>query len=81
MLLDEPLLGLAPVIEKRLVNAIQDINKELGLTIMISEQYARPLIPIIDYCYVLENGGKIFEGTREDFKKNPDVMEAYFGGL
>lgn len=81
LLLDEPLLGLAPLVEKRLAKAIKDINRELGLTILITEQYARPIVPVVDYCYVLENGGTVFEGTKEEFKKNPDVMDAYFGGM
>lgn len=81
LVLDEPLLGLAPLVEKRLAKAIREINRQLGLTILLSEQYAKPLIPIVDYCYVLENGGVVFDGTREDFKSNPDVMDAYFGGM
>lgn len=81
LILDEPLLGLSPLVEKRLAKAIKEINSRLGLTILLSEQYARPLIPIIDYCYVLENGGVVFEGTREDFARNPDVVDAYFGGM
>ncbi|WP_208598383.1 ABC transporter ATP-binding protein [Desulfatiglans anilini] len=81
LLLDEPLLGLAPLVEKRLAKAVKEINEELGLTMLISEQYAKPIVPVVDYCYVLENGGIIFEGTKDDFKKNPDVMDAYFGGM
>lgn len=81
LLLDEPLLGLAPVVEKRLVAAVKVINAELGLTILISEQYAKPIVPVIDYCYILESGGSVFEGVREEFQDNPDVMDAYFGGV
>ena len=81
LLLDEPLLGLAPLVEKRLAKAVKEINRQLGLTILITEQYARPIVPVVDYCYVLENGGTVFEGTKEEFKKNPDVMDAYFGGM
>ena len=81
LLLDEPLLGLAPLIEERLAKAVKEINRQLGLTILISEQYARPVVPVVDYCYVLENGGIVFEGTQSEFKKNPDVMDAYFGGM
>jgi len=81
LLLDEPLLGLAPTVEVRLARAIKEINKHLGITVLVAEQYARPLIPIVDYCYVLENGGTIFSGTPEEFKNSPDAMNAYFGGL
>jgi branched-chain amino acid transport system ATP-binding protein len=81
LLLDEPLLGLAPLVEVRLVKAIKEINRELELTILISEQYARPLVPVVNYCYVLENGGVVFEGTREVFSNNPEVVDVYFGGM
>ncbi|MEW6664494.1 MAG: ATP-binding cassette domain-containing protein [Thermodesulfobacteriota bacterium] len=81
LLLDEPLLGLAPAVEVRLARAIKEINRDLGITVLVSEQYARPIIPIVDYCYVLENGGSVFAGSPEDFTKSPDVMNAYFGGL
>lgn len=79
LLLDEPLLGLSPAIEARLAQAIKDINKQTGITILIAEQYARPIMPIIDYGYVLENGGAVLEGTAQELMENPDVKEAYFG--
>ena len=79
LLLDEPLLGLAPSIEIRLARAIKIINKETGITIVVSEQYARPILPIVDYAYVLENGGLVAEGTGSELLENPDVKEAYFG--
>lgn len=79
LLLDEPLLGLAPGVEKRLAAAIKEINRQAGLTILVSEQYARPLFPIIDYGYVLENGAVVLEGTAEELMHNPDVVAAYFG--
>jgi branched-chain amino acid transport system ATP-binding protein len=79
LLLDEPLLGLAPIIEIRLAQAIRDINKETGITVLVSEQYARPLLPIIEYGYVLENGGLVAEGSGAELLENPDVKEAYFG--
>jgi len=79
LLLDEPLLGLSPLIETILARAIKDINKETGITILITEQYARPIFPIIDYGYVLENGGAVLEGTSEELMENPDVKSAYFG--
>ncbi len=79
LLLDEPLLGLSPAIEARLAQAIKDINKQTGITILIAEQYARPIMPIIDYGYVLENGGAVLEGTAQELMDNPDVKEAYFG--
>jgi branched-chain amino acid transport system ATP-binding protein len=79
LLLDEPLLGLAPIIEIRLAQAIKEINKQTGITVVVSEQYARPVLPIIEYGYVLENGGLVAEGTGNELLENPDVKEAYFG--
>ena len=79
LLLDEPLLGLAPSIEIRLAKAIQAINQETGITVVVSEQYARPVLPIVNYAYVLENGGLVAEGTGSELLENPDVKEAYFG--
>ena len=79
LLLDEPLLGLSPLIETILARAIKGINKETGVTILITEQYARPIFPIIDYGYVLENGGAVLEGTSQELMENPDVKSAYFG--
>jgi len=79
LLLDEPLLGLAPIIEIRLAQAVRDINKETGITVLVSEQYARPVLPIIEYGYVLENGGLVAEGSGAELLENPDVKEAYFG--
>ncbi len=79
LLLDEPLLGLAPVIEIRLAKAIKSIKEETGITVVVTEQYARPVLPIVDYAYVLENGGLVAEGTGSELLENPDVKEAYFG--
>lgn len=79
LLLDEPLLGLAPIIEIRLARAVKEINKETGITVLVSEQYARPVLPIIEYGYVLENGGLVAEGSGAELLENPDVKEAYFG--
>ena len=79
LLLDEPLLGLAPAIEVRLAKAIKAIKEETGITIVVAEQYARPVLPIVDYAYVLENGGLVAEGTGLELLENPDVKEAYFG--
>jgi branched-chain amino acid transport system ATP-binding protein len=79
LLLDEPLLGLSPAIEARLAQAIKDINQQTGLTILVSEQYARPLFPIIDYAYILENGSVVLAGESKELVDNPDVKAAYFG--
>ena len=79
LLLDEPLLGLSPNIQAQLVEAIQKIKKQTNMTILITEQFARPLIPIIDRGYVIENGMFAFGGSKDELYDNPDVRKAYFG--
>ena len=65
--------------EAMLARTVKEINREIGITILITEQYARPIFPIIDYGYVLENGGAVLEGTAKELMENPDVKSAYFG--
>ena len=79
LLLDEPLLGLSPLMQATLVKATKTIQEESGISIIVSEQYARPVFPIVDYAYILENGAAVMEGTREQLMDNPDVKSAYFG--
>jgi len=79
LLLDEPLLGLSPLMEAMLAQSIRDINIQTGITILITEQYARPILPIIHHGYVLENGGAVLEGNSRELMENPDVKSAYFG--
>lgn len=79
LLLDEPLLGLSPLMQATLIKAIKVIQEETKISIIISEQYARPVFPIVDYAYILENGAAVMEGTRAELMDNPDVKSAYFG--
>ena len=79
LLLDEPLMGLSPLIQAVLVKAIRVIGQERGIAIIVTEQYARPVLPIVDYAFILENGAAVMEGTREALLDNPDIRSAYFG--
>ncbi len=79
LLLDEPLLGLSPLMQATLIKAVRQIRDERKIAIIITEQYARPVFPIVDYAYILENGAAVMEGTREELMDNPDVRSAYFG--
>ncbi len=79
LLLDEPLLGLSPAIQYLLAKSIKEIRDQRGMSIIVSEQYARPIIPIIDYGYILENGAAVVDGGRQELMDNPDVKSAYFG--
>jgi branched-chain amino acid transport system ATP-binding protein len=78
LLMDEPLLGLSPVLQKDLTRAIKQIRGE-GVTILVTEQFARPLLPIIDRGYVIENGILVLFGTGQELMNNPEVKAAYFG--
>lgn len=79
LLLDEPLLGLSPLMQQTLVDAIKLIREEAGLTIVITEQFARPILPMIDHGYVLENGMLTLDGSGSELMDNPEVKAAYFG--
>ncbi len=79
LLLDEPLLGLSPQMQSVVIEAIEDIRREKGITIVVTEQYARPVLPIVDYAYILENGAAVLEGSGQQLLDNPDVKAAYFG--
>jgi branched-chain amino acid transport system ATP-binding protein len=79
LLLDEPLMGLSPLMQATLMRATKEIREETGISIMVTEQYARPVMPIVDYAFILENGSAVMEGTRQELMDNPDVRAAYFG--
>lgn len=79
LLLDEPLLGLSPLMQTLLMRTTREIRDERKISILITEQYARPVFPIVDYAFILENGSAVLEGTSEELMDNPDVKAAYFG--
>jgi branched-chain amino acid transport system ATP-binding protein len=79
LLLDEPLLGLSPMLQTMLIDAIKNLRKESGITILIAEQFARPVLPIIDRGYVIENGMLALSGTGKELMDNPEIKSAYFG--
>ncbi len=79
LLLDEPLLGLSPLMQAMLMRTTREIRDERHISIIVTEQYARPVLPIIDYAFILENGSAVLEGSREKLMDNPDVRAAYFG--
>jgi branched-chain amino acid transport system ATP-binding protein len=79
LLLDEPLMGLSPITQSRLVQAVKDINEKTGITILITEQYAQPVLPIVDQGYVMEKGTIVLAGTAKELMDNPHVKAAYLG--
>lgn len=79
LLLDEPLLGLSPMMQTTLVDAIVNLREISGFTILITEQFARPVLPVIDRGYVIENGMLALSGTGTELMNNPEIKSAYFG--
>jgi len=79
MLLDEPSMGLAPVLMMSLFEALKDINRE-GTTILLVEQNARLALQFAKRGYVLETGSLVLEGSSKELAENPAVKRAYLGG-
>jgi branched-chain amino acid transport system ATP-binding protein len=79
LLLDEPLLGLSPMIQKAVISAVVSLRDTTGITVVLSEQFARPVLPVIDRGYVVENGMLTMADTGQALMKNPEVKSAYFG--
>lgn len=79
LMLDEPSLGLAPLVVKRIMETIQEINRR-GVTILLSEQNASMALSISHRGYVLENGRIVLEGTSRELLDNEEVKKAYLGG-
>ena len=78
LLLDEPSLGLAPIMVTKIFRTIQEINRE-GVTVLLVEQNARAALRLADRGYVLENGAVTLEGESEDLLNNEKVRHAYLG--
>lgn len=79
LLLDEPSMGLAPLIVKEILTYIQKLRNDYGLTVLLVEQNARSALKIADKGYVLETGRVLLQGSAEDLLANRDVQRAYLG--
>jgi branched-chain amino acid transport system ATP-binding protein len=79
MLLDEPSLGLAPLLVREIFEIIKKINAERGTTFLLVEQNARIALGIADYGYIMENGRIVFDGPASKLRGNDDVREFYLG--
>ena len=79
LLLDEPSLGIAPILVQTIFFRIVEINRELGLTILLVEQNANLALRIASHGYVLETGRVILNDTAENLRSNPTVRSAYLG--
>lgn len=81
LLLDEPSMGLAPMLVAELFEKIIEINKKMNTTILLVEQNARLAMRISQYTYVLEQGKILTHGNSVDIRNNPQIIEAYLGKL
>jgi len=78
LMLDEPSMGLAPLLVSEVFELIAEIKSQ-GISILLVEQNARKALQIADYVYVLERGKIVNEGTAEELRQNPAILEAYLG--
>ena len=79
LLMDEPSMGLSPLLVSEIFDIIQKINSEEGVSILLVEQNARLALSIADHGYVMENGRIVLDDTVEKLKENADVKEFYLG--
>jgi branched-chain amino acid transport system ATP-binding protein len=79
MLLDEPSLGLSPLIVKEIFRIMRQINVEERTSILLVEQNARIALRVSEYGYVIENGRVVMDGPSEDLRSNEDIKEFYLG--
>ena len=79
LMLDEPSLGLAPLLVKEIFENVKRINQEMDTTLLIVEQNAKIALDISTYAYIMESGKIVLEGPSKELKNNPDVKEFYLG--
>jgi branched-chain amino acid transport system ATP-binding protein len=80
VLMDEPSMGLSPLLVKEVFGIIRRLNTDLGITILLVEQNARMALSVASYGYVMEQGKIVLDGTAEELANNEDVKEFYLGG-
>ena len=80
MLLDEPSMGLSPLLVDEVFTIIRRLNRDLGITMLLVEQNARMALKCADYGYIMENGKIVLDGSAAELGNNEDVKEFYLGG-
>jgi branched-chain amino acid transport system ATP-binding protein len=80
IMLDEPSLGLAPVLVKEIFAIIREINRTQRLSVLLVEQNATAALNVADHAYLIENGNIVMSGEAAVLKQNPDIQEFYLGG-
>lgn len=79
LMLDEPSLGLAPLLVKEIFEIIRDINRQEGMSVLLVEQNARAALDLADYSYVMEDGRIVLDGPAAQMRENEDIKEFYLG--
>lgn len=79
MLLDEPSLGLAPLLVAEIFKIVRSINRKEGVGVLLVEQNTKAALAITDFGYIMENGRTVLDGSAEKLKTNEDVKEFYLG--
>jgi len=80
LLLDEPSMGLSPLLVKEVFGIIESINRDQGLTMLLVEQNANYALRLASYGYIMESGKVVLDGTRDELMNNEDVKASYLGG-
>src|SRR5438093_1204035 len=80
ILMDEPSMGLSPLLVKEVFAIIKEINRDLGVTILLVEQNARAALSVASHGYIMEQGKVVLDGTAGELRDNEDVKEFYLGG-
>jgi branched-chain amino acid transport system ATP-binding protein len=79
ILLDEPSMGLAPLLIHEIFNIITRLNREENIAILLVEQNAKLALNVAPYAYVMENGRIVMDDTAETLRENPDIKDFYLG--
>jgi len=80
ILMDEPSMGLSPLLVKEVFAIIKEINRDLGVTILLVEQNARAALSVASHGYIMEQGKVVLDGSADELRDNEDVKEFYLGG-
>jgi branched-chain amino acid transport system ATP-binding protein len=78
-MVDEPSLGLSPVVTEQLYERLAVLNREEGLTVLLVEQYVDLALEIASYAYVLEKGELVLQGPAQELQTHPEMVSAYVG--
>ena len=80
ILMDEPSMGLSPLLVKEVFSIIRDINQNLGVTVLLVEQNTRAALSVASYGYIMDQGKIVLDGNADELRNNEDVKEFYLGG-